>query len=1413
MKYSLALFLFLSLLLISFTNAQTTKYFIKYKDFVSTSQVQEKILTKEILSENKNSLLKTENISVDYLAKGIAKDADELSRIIVVTFSSEQQAVNFLSNAADDPLIEYIQKGNVYKIDYTPNDSLLSEQWALNKIQAFDAWNITLGADTVLIGIIDTGIDFEHLDLRSQIYFNPGESGTDNFGKDKRTNNIDDDGNGFIDDFMGWDFTDRVGFPFDSTGGDYLDWDNNPKDEQGHGTYIAGIAGASINNLHGIAGTAPGTRLINIRAFDPNGYGEEDDVAAAILYAVQMGAKIINMSFGDDAFSFVLRDIIRYAYSRGVVLIASAGNSGSSSPHYPSGYSEVICVGNSTSDDFVAGSSNFGSTIDLVAPGSLIMTTAKDNNYAVISGTSASAPFVSGAAALILSLENFSNEEVKQILKSTSDDIGTPGWDLKSGAGRLNLFKALSVIAPSKIQINSPTQDYATTNNILEINATVLSPYFIKYEFYYSIGLNPNNWTQLIQNGLNQFSNQNIYSLDISAFADTVYNLRLVVYLNNGRTLEERVNFYVDRSAPIGDLISERPITAFYGNRTTILAAVYSNESSIVRMYYRKLGETNFNFVTLDGFASNNQFVKELHYGFIPKHLVEQNATYQIYFQLENLVGLKSTIIRNNDSLFNITTEFNALLSSEIELPYSLNKGSIFKNPTNFLSNDSNEILFSEFYPTEDLYYSLYKLDGNNFIKVDSIKNKLPRDVGDFNLNGKTDLLSSIQQNGYIDEQTGPGSFAFTNKFSDSTGSFWPVLAKDIDFDGTTEILAVDSDTSLTVWKVNSNLGIANPIKLSNFTPKGFGGNIIDAPNAVITDTDKNGKNEIWMVDRDGDIFSYEIQSQNNYVQNKIYSTEFLGSSALLDAGDYNGDGFQDLAVLIHSIDELDIAPFYRLLIFTFAGGTPTILYDQAFIDASVEFNSSFRSTESSIRFADLDLDGRQELIVFVFPYSYIFKSIASQSKVLSYKENVNSSSIFVGDLNRNGVKEVAFPTNQGIKFYEFAFSNKANTPYDLIGYSKDSSSVYLRWIGVGNKFYIYRGDTEANLILVDSVPTAQYMDLTVTLSTNYFYAIKSYDVSKPDPISNFTQIIKVYSHTPAKIESITSTTLKSIAVTFTERISNTIDNLSSFILVNLGMPNSISPQNQKSLLLTFNKSLPVGNNSLIIKDIRDYYGSPIKTDTINFTVDTIIIQQEQFFITSYQLINPYKVKITFNLDVDEVSAQNFANYVFEPSINITSIVVDQNDKKNLYLSWDKQKPVGSVGKEYVLKIANLISSTQTGNIQIASGAGSYLVLTRFAKDLSDIYVFPQPARIENGLGKITFANLPINFKLIILNVNGKQIGEREDKDLISGGVEFTLKDQNGNALNSGIYIYRIVRLDNSGNEVEEKIGKFAIIQ
>ncbi|MGE5437758.1 MAG: S8 family peptidase, partial [Syntrophothermus sp.] len=823
-------------------------YFIKYKDNVDINVVNNIVFTKSIFSKSQTDKSLNSNFDVKHFFK--INDV-RISRIIKIEFDKEVSEYNFTSMVGNNPDIEYYEKSVLLKVDDVPNDSLVNEQWGLRKIQAFDAWNLTKGKEGILIGIIDTGIDYLHPDLKNKISLNNGEVGIDINGKDKRNNNIDDDNNGFIDDFMGWDFTDRVGFPFDSAGGDYLGWDNNPNDDYGHGTYIAGICAGESNNKIGISGVAPNIKIINARAFDPEGYGEEDDAAAAILYAVQMGAKVINMSFGDNAFSYVLKDVIQYAHSQNVVLVASSGNSGSNLPHYPSGYSEVISVGNSTVEDYVSSNSNYGSTLDLVAPGSLITTTSMDSGYSTVSGTSASAPFVSAAAALILSLQDFTNDEVVQILKTTSDDILETGWDERSGAGRLNLLKALSINAPSKVTFNYPHQDFATLQDTISINTTILSAYFIRYELLYGVGLNPDSWTKLTE-GQNQIVNQNIFTLNSKNLADTSYTFRIVVYLNNGRTLEERINFYVDRTAPKAELVNLIP--AFYGDKPTIMASIYTDEPSVVKMYFRT-GNSEFNYITLDGFASNNKSVKQLHYGFIPKQLVQNNDMYEVYFEAENLVGLK-TIIKDGNNNFSVQPSYNAQYASKTELPFSLPVGTLFNKPVNFTSPNKNEILFSTFYPSPDLIYGLFKLENNSFVKLDSIKNQRPRDFGDFNSNGKKDLLSSIQRNGFIYEQSEANGTALINKYSDSTGNFWPILVDDIDNDNVQEVLSIAKDSLLIIHKINANLQLESPDTLKNFTTSGYYSNAYDAPFCLVVDTDNDGLKEIWIADGDGDIMS-----------------------------------------------------------------------------------------------------------------------------------------------------------------------------------------------------------------------------------------------------------------------------------------------------------------------------------------------------------------------------------------------------------------------------------------------------------------------------------------------------------------------------------------------------------------------------
>ncbi|RPI03526.1 MAG: hypothetical protein EHM72_01310, partial [Calditrichaeota bacterium] len=213
------------------------------------------------------------------------KLTDELSRWVICEFKDEkdlQQAQNSLTLLKS---VLYAQPNRIFRLDFIPNDSLYEQQYALAKINAPNAWELERGNSEVLIAVIDTGIDYDHPDL-ANLWMNAGEDVNGNGRVDDLDfNHVDDDGNGFIDDLRGWDFTDAPNYPDQ---GDYLERDNNPMDEHGHGTGVAGIIAAEADNVVGIAGLAHDCRILNLRAFNSSGYGEEDDVASALLYAVSL---------------------------------------------------------------------------------------------------------------------------------------------------------------------------------------------------------------------------------------------------------------------------------------------------------------------------------------------------------------------------------------------------------------------------------------------------------------------------------------------------------------------------------------------------------------------------------------------------------------------------------------------------------------------------------------------------------------------------------------------------------------------------------------------------------------------------------------------------------------------------------------------------------------------------------------------------------------------------------------------------------------------------------------------------------------------------------------------------------------------------------------------------------------------
>lgn len=1391
----------LFLVLCFFISNGQSLYFIKYKNQVQDNEVNNSIgkLSSGLMSSG--SFAKTD-LKIKSLSNDNFIDDPSVKRIYKIKLSTPEQEKEFLNSLNSNPDIEYIEKSTTYKVDFIPNDSLISDQYAIEKINGYKAWDITQGDGEIIIAIIDTGIDYFHPDLKKNIFINDAEDINHNGKFDEGDlNGIDDDNNGYIDDVSGWDFTDRIFFPESSSAGDYRGRDNVPLDEHGHGTNVAGIIGAESNNISGISGTIPNCRILNLRAFDPGGYGEEDDVASAILYAVQMGAKVINMSFGDETYSNVLKDVLNYAYNQGVVLVASSGNSSSDAPHYPSGFSSVICVGATDQNDNVASFSNTGSTVDLTAPGVSVLTTEKSNGYGTKSGTSVSCPFVSAAAALILSEGNFSNEEVKQILKSTSDDIETAGWDTRSGAGRLNLYKAVTVTAASKIKFNYPQQDFSTDSSYLPVFATILSPYFKSYNLKIGAGYNPSDWEYLITGSEKQASNENILTIDLRNRADTVYTLSLEVEYISGRITEERLNFYIDHTAPNASLVNILP--SFLNDSPTILVSLFSDDRSVTKMFFRKKNSQAFNEISLDGFSPNSNFVRVQHFGFIPVADVEEDTEYEIYFEITNLGGI-TTRLGNNGKYFDIKTDSKKNLKYFSGLSYSLPPGRLFGDPININGNDF--IAMNPYDNSSEM--NLYLFNGNSFDLKNKLQNRILKSEGDFNNNGKPDFLSLFTRNGYIDEIDDLSTFSFSGKLADSSGAFWPVLAADIDSDSKTEILSISNDSTITINEVQNDFSLKKEAELHNYSEKHFSDNKLNSPNIAFRKKNEKGTADIWAFDTDGDLFSFDVGGINSYSTGSLVETALDVSSGSISAGDVDGDSIEEIAVLFKSIENYDIAPFNYLLIFNLKNDSLNILAKKAFIDITSEISSGFQNTESAIKLADIDSDGDNEIIVFAFPEAYVFDYKNNELILTDVENNVTSKEIFAGDLNKNGVPEIAFPGNDKTYFKEFASGIKPAAPVLLSGYSETINKVKLDFVSNGLINYIYRSESADNgFSLLDSTVSKSYIDSSVVSDKYYYYYIKTSDPSFQDKYSENSTTLKVFSHKPVEFVSLSDIGNNYVVIKFDGPVSS--GNISSQQFIADGSVNSssVSLYSANSYIVNFNTLFEAGAHDIFFSSLRDFYNSPITDRTIKFDV-TESSPDTKLFIEKYSIVNPYTIEIQFNMDVLENTLSDKTNYVFTPANPVSQLEYDQDNLKVVKIQ--SVNPVSSVGIDYILKLSGLVSTQITGSIPIEEGAGSYIVINTNSDNLDNVYVYPSPARYNSG--KLTFANLTRNAEIRIYDLHGKNIININETDG-NGGIEWDMRDMTGKSVSSGIYIYFVRSLNGEGNVIEEKTEKFVVVK
>jgi thermitase len=373
-------------------------------------------------------------------------------RIYKLKLSKDKEVEEIVALLKKDPAVECAEPNYLSEILYTPNDPRFSEQWAHQKTEVSRAWDITKGNTNAIVAIIDTGVDYNHEDLAANMW----------------RNNL-----GYL---LGADFVnidtaayEQAGFRL-IAGEDYTILDGDPSDYNGHGTHCAGIVAAVVDNAKGVAGVCPGCKIMPVRAgfsikhpyYGEVGLLEVDDVTNAIVYAAHYGAKIISMSFGGPQ-SDIEKIAIDYAISKGVVLVAAAGNGSINDKSYPAGYEGVIAVAATAMNDTIAFYSNYGDWVAVSAPGgdywqdSMILsavpltgTLGDPSGYRFLQGTSMAAPYVAGLAGLILSKNSsFTKAQIENQILATADNIDVLNSPLAGqlGAGRVNCYRALSETA------------------------------------------------------------------------------------------------------------------------------------------------------------------------------------------------------------------------------------------------------------------------------------------------------------------------------------------------------------------------------------------------------------------------------------------------------------------------------------------------------------------------------------------------------------------------------------------------------------------------------------------------------------------------------------------------------------------------------------------------------------------------------------------------------------------------------------------------------------------------------------------------------------------------------------------------------------------------------------------------------